>query len=379
PTCYVFIFVNSRSGNRQGRYLIDINIQNFRLKNNPFVQVQIYNFLDEVDRNAGIRYLRTLQLASAGPNNYLKIDQLHVWSAGGDGTFMGVISGLIRNEIDITDERLLFCVIPFGTGNDLSQVMGWGRSVPDNDPAGKHLDTLNDLVERRLKGLKARLDIWEVEIQAAPGGYIQKAIKLDSEYSKVWGEPRQKLVRIMSNYASLGVQGYVGVGFERNRRNSRFMNIIEYTKQSVMWTLIKTIPSISQYLTTIENGDVTIPAEDIAPSRAELKKLKKSGGISRKRARTMRHKPVELIIENIPAIWGRHVDLWAGAKMEDGYVTKPDGPTAMKNWAPQKASDGMLEVFSISNLWSYFKKQLPWARDHLRRIGQFTGPLRFNF
>jgi len=51
----------------------------------------------------------------------------------------------------------------------------------------------------------------------------------------------------------------------------------------------------------------------------------------------------------------------------------------MSNWTPNQGGDGKLEIFSIPNLWSYFKKQFPFFRRHLRRLGQFPSPFQFNF
>ena len=48
-------------------------------------------------------------------------------TAGGDGTFMYLAddahkAGIMLNEYS----HIQFCVLPFGTGNDTSQVLGWG-------------------------------------------------------------------------------------------------------------------------------------------------------------------------------------------------------------------------------------------------------------
>lgn len=102
---------------------------------------------------------------------------MHVWSAGGDGTLMGVVEGMMSTGININDPRILFSVVPFGTGNDLSQVLGWGRYVNGKDVAGHHLEGLNEMVEERLEGMPAQLDIWEVVIESGDGGWIREAGK----------------------------------------------------------------------------------------------------------------------------------------------------------------------------------------------------------
>lgn len=146
PTTFILIFTNPRSGNRQGKALSTLDIQHYRLRSAPEIQVQIYDFLDEEDRKTGVEYLRRLMrrewkiegssissrdrdisssnktIWGSGGGGELDDIRFHVWSAGGDGTFMSVIEALINGGVDIKDNRLAFSVLPFGTGNDLSQV-----------------------------------------------------------------------------------------------------------------------------------------------------------------------------------------------------------------------------------------------------------------
>lgn len=43
---------------------------------------------------------------------------------GGDGSVMWVIDEMLR--YDINQERCPIGILPFGTGNDFSRVLGWG-------------------------------------------------------------------------------------------------------------------------------------------------------------------------------------------------------------------------------------------------------------
>ncbi|KAI9094699.1 ATP-NAD kinase-like domain-containing protein [Phlyctochytrium arcticum] len=343
PTHYVFIFSNPRSGNQQGLPLVSMNIQHYRMRDQPHVQVQLYDFLDLDDRNAGLKYLYLLV------KKQKSLKEVHVWSAGGDGTLMGVVECMMEMEIDIHDPRVLFSVIPFGTGNDLSQVLGWGRYVSGTDVAGKHLEGLNDLVMARLKGHTTLLDIWEVEITTEEGGWVQQAGK----------EKKTSLRRKMSNYSSIGLQGRVGVGFEKNRRGSRVMNAWEYTKQSA-GVLAHGASRVTDHLKAMSEGEKTFNIE------------------SKDALRVTRH-PVEMIIQNIPGMWGRHIDLWGVAEMSRSIIKDQSGPTDMEQWTPHTAYDGKLEVFGIGSLRSYLKKQFPWGRKNLQRIGQFASPYTIDF
>ncbi|TPX71926.1 diacylglycerol kinase (ATP) [Spizellomyces sp. 'palustris'] len=344
PTHYVFIFSNPRSGNQQGLPLVQMNIQHYRMRDQPHVQVQLYDFLDAEDRSAGLKYLHLIVTKQKS------LKQIHVWSAGGDGTLMGVLEGMLDMGIDVNDPRILFSVIPFGTGNDLSQVLGWGRYVPGTDVAGTHLEGLNQLVMARLQGYITLLDIWEVELETEEGGWVEEAGSRDrNSYIK----------RKMSNYSSLGLQGRVGVGFEKHRRGSRLLNAWEYTKQSLS-VLVHGAPHVTNAVRALE-------AEGMMFELDGDKKLRVS------------HEPIELIIQNIPGMWGRHVDLWGVTEMSRSIVKDQRGPTDMTHWTPHTAYDGKLEVFGIGTLRSYLHKQFPWGRKHLQRVGQFPSPFTVHF
>jgi len=46
---------------------------------------------------------------------------------GGDGSIMWAVQEMIKADIDF--EKCPIGTIPFGTGNDFSRVLGWGRKT----------------------------------------------------------------------------------------------------------------------------------------------------------------------------------------------------------------------------------------------------------
>jgi hypothetical protein len=137
PSVYLFIFVNPLSGDRKGDDLINLPIQHFRLRKFPQVQVEIHNILDDEDREIGIKNIQLVEaMVSYGkippnppnpPNppqkekssssdsantntssettarlsDAVQSRQIHVWSAGGDGTVMSVFELLVAHKIDL--------------------------------------------------------------------------------------------------------------------------------------------------------------------------------------------------------------------------------------------------------------------------------------
>lgn len=86
---------------------------------------------------------------------------IYVCTMGGDGTLSSLLDRIV-----IWDEylkknlnRLYFVPLPYGTGNDLSNSLGWGDS---EGSWGKSIEIL--MVTIILKGKKDKLSLWEISI-----------------------------------------------------------------------------------------------------------------------------------------------------------------------------------------------------------------------
>ncbi|RUS13820.1 ATP-NAD kinase-like domain-containing protein, partial [Endogone sp. FLAS-F59071] len=331
PSIYVFIFANPLSGDEKGRDLTELHVQNFRLKEIPEVQMQVYNVLDDEDRERGFATLkaaeRIIEEGSTVPESneigeVAKTRQIHVWSAGGDGTVMSVFEELVKYNVDM--DKVYFSCIPFGTGNDFSQILGWGRTIENKDALGDRLSELASISKKRLNGVEARLDIWELELTCYDSGYVRKAgrsHRLETE--------ERAMVRKFSNYLSLGVQGWVGSGFENQRTGTRKWNALIYVMESFKWMFFKGFPPITRVLEGITVGDKKVlrcsaPEEkgikvgrrrrrSTAVNKVETKKRTENGnenGQAQGRAEgdadaeipTLKKHPIDLVIQNIPHI-----------------------------------------------------------------------------
>ncbi|KAI9267434.1 hypothetical protein BY458DRAFT_437118, partial [Sporodiniella umbellata] len=303
--------------------------------------------------------------------------QIHVWSAGGDGTVMSVFELLVENQIDL--DLTFFSCIPFGTGNDFSQVLGWGRTIPEKDIVGNKLGHLEDLISDRLENSEsARLDIWQVTMTSYPSGYAcesgDKGRKDGHDVPELGGgkkEVEHELVRKMCNYMSIGVQGFVGSGFEAHRAGNRLANMFVYAQESSKWVFWRRFPLLNHFIENITQGDEVVlecptPKERKANAHKEVK------------VPQMTNTPIDFVIQNIPHIWGREVDLWGEAQSGLESVANRSGPTDPENWVPQRANDSKVEIMTIENLVSYFKK-LANFREHVSRLGQMSSPFDINF
>ncbi|KAJ2677799.1 hypothetical protein GGI25_002897 [Coemansia spiralis] len=512
PLTYVFIFTNPRSGNQQGRNLMDMALRNFRLRDRPEVQVQIYDVTDENSQKEGLHYLHQLQLrqgdrllktafpelfndfacgtlrvrpspkmfsdrvedqvyqqtaagaSTASPNNAdaeaeAEADvnsnsssweewiteaaaqlqsglngftdaeiaerleraqesaiKLHVWSAGGDGTVSATLEAMMLYGIDVG--RLYFSCIPFGTGNDFADALGWGRSVPGN-AVGESMKMLNKIITERLDGYTCKLDIYEITFTTYDDGHIKHVEK--NMFEKP-GMKRHKC--LMIDYFSLGVQGFVGSSFELHRPGKRALNILMYTVAAAKWVFLKKFPPINEALESISTvpdhimHDPKLTDADRAQwlemaSEAERRQVllsrvagprKRSGGRKMtwtkepkaRRTATARdfgegvdedvpviqNKPIEIDIQNVARFWGRNIDVWTRADQDCKRrgLSNTTGVTDERTWTPQYAGDGKVELFGVRNVGDYALNQMPGRKSYrITRLAQMESPLALHF
>lgn len=350
-SCHVFIFYNPHSGNRQGEQVKQYAGQFVRLKRDTSFQVNMFDLSDDNNRNKGVNYLSSLMQMDA-ENKKIKFV---ICSAGGDGSFVWVISNLMQQGIHVQRHGIYFTVFGFGTGNDLSQSLGWGRFVPYKDTAT--FDGFAKHIVSRLQGQLSHMDLWQVTIipncgtidrtTSIPHGYIEKATKCHRH------QHTGVMTFLMSNYLTLGIQGIVGTGFEQNRRGSRLFNVLEYVRQCFCNGVMKHLERVPEYVSHIENDGNMYTID-----------------VDRRRCRRM----VEILFQNLPGIWGRRMKLWDLCKKNPAIVYPRIGGADQKQWTKSAISDGKLDVYGIGSRIDYMFKQLtPYCkRSSLCRIGQFS-------
>ncbi|XP_068687349.1 diacylglycerol kinase delta-like isoform X1 [Montipora foliosa] len=133
----MLVFVNSKSGDNQGVKFI----RRFKQLLNP---IQVFD------------------LALGGPSKGLKLFQnfehFRILVCGGDGSV-----GWVMNEVDQRNlsNQCQLGVLPLGTGNDLSRVLGWGTSFVDDNAVTQFLHHLE-------RAKAAVLDRWSIMIEERP-------------------------------------------------------------------------------------------------------------------------------------------------------------------------------------------------------------------
>jgi len=144
------------------------------------VELRIYSLRDPVSRSNGLNELKSLQgkgyiLFYFYINYFPGEANLRVIVGGGDGSIMWAVQEMISAQVSF--EKCVIGTIPFGTGNDFSRVLGWGRNFLSlirvlkslaTEPKiliGTHLNSLKGLMTKWVEAEVVDFDIWEIVIE----------------------------------------------------------------------------------------------------------------------------------------------------------------------------------------------------------------------
>ena len=181
----------------------------------PF-SIIVFNIINKEEMNLGKKFIK--KYLSDFPEFKIKI-----LIAGGDGTVLGIVEDLNKENIDLN--RCIFGSMPFGTGNDLSHALGFGSECTVGD-----INNFQRVLFTYLIGVESKIDIWELTLDMnKENGAIYDVIK-DGEKLKEDKEKNKILTfkKTFVNYFSLGFDARVGFQFEQRRTSSRCCNKFVY-------------------------------------------------------------------------------------------------------------------------------------------------------
>ena len=142
----LLVFVNSRSGPQQGNLLIT----QLRRLLNP---IQIW----DLSVNGDPRIIL---------ESFLVFTRLRILVCGGDGTVAWIIDTMEKLNVSSHRQYPPIAILPLGTGNDLSRILGWG--------GGYNNESLLVILEQISESYVSLLDQWEVTIDEVKHGSHQK-------------------------------------------------------------------------------------------------------------------------------------------------------------------------------------------------------------
>ena len=153
---------------------------------------------------------------------------------GGDGSlgrFIGEIEAVPELEHHVACFQ--YALLPYGTGNDTSQVFGWGEEEGD---WGKTIETLVDAI---FNSEVKNLTLWKVEVVGdtfmPPSDPNQQEEQI-SKKDLVTGDNLCSIT--MACYFNLGFDGEIGFDFERQRTQTRICNKVLYVIIAVLKAMI---------------------------------------------------------------------------------------------------------------------------------------------
>ncbi|KHJ44118.1 diacylglycerol kinase accessory domain protein [Trichuris suis] len=198
PMFPLLIFVNIKSGGKKGKKLFE----ELCWLVNPR---QVF----ELSCGKGPRFALEM---------YRKcLPRLRIVVCGGDGTVSWVFSCLDGMKIP-SSRYPPIAIVPLGTGNDLSQTMGWGSTYFDESIA----EVLSVIVH---DSKIVKFDRWFIDV--SPNSDIEKPADEEKAADSL-------PVNVMNNYFSIGVDAHIALQFHESRtakpeiHKSRFKNRLVY-------------------------------------------------------------------------------------------------------------------------------------------------------
>ncbi|XP_054641225.1 diacylglycerol kinase epsilon isoform X2 [Dunckerocampus dactyliophorus] len=173
----VLVLANTRSGNNMGEALLG----EFRSLLNP---VQVFDL-------SQLAPAKALQLCTLLPPGCVR-----VLVCGGDGTVGWVLDAIDTMKIKGQDQFVpRVTILPLGTGNDLSNTLGWGSGYAGEIPVEQ---VLRNILDAEV----VKMDRWKVEV-SSKGLSIRKAKVLS-----------------MNNYFSVGADALMALNFHTHREKT---------------------------------------------------------------------------------------------------------------------------------------------------------------
>ena len=424
----LIIFCNPLSGDREGK--IFLNLANNYLTKEKYklidfqhllntekyepIKATFFELINLEDKVKGELLLKhctekcKINKEAGLPENFQKVKVL---IASGDGTVISMVDDFVKKGVDIN--YCIFGHIPLGTGNDLSNTLGF------SDHIHIYKNNLNDLYKILLKYHKAKLvkiDVWKIDFELDP---IDGEVLCNTKEGKIPlkdenGNIIKSYIRSFINYASLGYDARVGYNFDPKRSSGRNLNKCIYFLEGAKKMFCRKTNSIQKFIDTItvyesENNSINqesffsdnrveqnttlnpFPVTSTQNSNTQKAKFtfmsKESFNLNKCKGKclVLRGKPCSIVFQNVvnymsgvKNIWGKGKKL--SIKLENVTEEEKKKYTEkLKQMASleQKIDDEMLEVFTFDNgLQTGFEKVIGGLS---KKIYHGRGPIEIKF
>jgi len=139
--------------------------------------------------------------------------------AGGDGSVVWTVQKIRGSQHHATP----LAIIPLGTGNDMSGLLGWGVTSPDMNRF-LTLAGVSEWMSHLRSAAVVQHDVWQVAFSVQPGTGAITQIRGGS----VTTLPETSIALPCINYSSVGMDARLVHAVELHRLGSRFLNRLVY-------------------------------------------------------------------------------------------------------------------------------------------------------
>lgn len=333
----VMLFANPVSGSSKAEDYLNLGVDQILFHTHGIsCYLYIFNIRDPHSRYRGFAILRKLT-----QNQVVK-----VLSAGGDGSSGWLIEELLLASVPL--QQVEFFVLPYGTGNDLPAHLKWGRK-PQKPVLGTQMSSLKSYIPEWFKSKATTLDLWKVEAEAEEEGCIKMVQKTSKSYSKQTfkdesGKPLTTFKRLMTCSFGIGLDGKIGMSFEKHRTTHRSLNKLVYLWQGIKNVGFRSYAKIMDYCNSMKSYEeaestMIFDSEHPLPGKDSV-----------------------LLAMNIRTYLGGDCVVWDTATRD---------LQAQNKHLPQKSNDGILEWLTFS---AYGLAVERGVQGHGKRLHQGRGP-----
>ena len=403
----LIIFCNPISGNQEGKIFLDIashydmkngykiidfsKISSKEKENYLPIKAVFLKLIDKKEHQDGINLIQNLQRL----NNK---EIIKVIIAGGDGSVLSMVQQLDKEGININ--KCIFGHIPLGTGNDLSNALGFNNFVNISN----NINSLYKILKKYYNANFGGVDIWNMELQLDKnsGKILENTKNGKVEKKDDKGNRMIFYKRTFINYLSLGYDARVGFNFDKQRTTSRLCNKCVYFWEGFKKNFCRKTISIPGFLESFNvyessnnpnektfltnNQSMEFEGEKLKikycfKSRNSLTELDKG-----KKTIVIKGEPCSIVFQNINFYMAGVKDIWKEGKekmsVEVINVNKEEKKKYEQKFKEmadqeQKLDDHKIEIFSFdSGLQTGFEKVIGGLAKKLYHGG---GPILLKF
>lgn len=229
--------------------------------------------------------------------------------------------------------------MPLGTGNDLSNALGFGASIELENNSFY----IENMVKKYATAERTLIDIWEVKLNLDENdgmiishGSDKKAL-VDKEGNKILSFRKSFI-----NYFSLGYDARVGFGFEKSRSSSRCCNKLIYFWEGLKKNCCtKTIPirgflkSFQEIKLMKESNSIDLTAKEDKCIKQDVFEMEFKNKKTQENTEEyidvlLKGNPVSLVCQNINFYMGGTEDIWKKSGEKLGIEIKERGNSQVK-------------------------------------------------